>query len=151
MSLQFKPPSNRNRNLKYIGLGSLVVIGTSYVILNTFPHLKTSIYNYVNGIVDEDEEDDGLVQKDEVKTETTTINDDNNDNEPIELNDSINSLKSSKKLTQSIDQSIVDINEWSNDNLKSWLQDKEINIPTNTNHDNLVSLVKSIQENSNEL
>ncbi|KAK6201171.1 uncharacterized protein RJT21DRAFT_33096 [Scheffersomyces amazonensis] len=131
MSLQFKPPSNRNRNLKYIGLGGLALIGSSYLILSTFPHLKTSIYNYINGISGEVEEDNQEEREKEQEENESPHKSKKSakfstENEPIELHDSTDSLRNSKKLYESLDQSIVDINEWSNDNLKSWLQEKLI-------------------------
>lgn len=126
MALQLNQ-TNRGRNLRLaVGTGA-VILGTSYLILNTFPHLKTSIYNYITNTKSDDED----IQDEE-------------DNEPIELTRSTENLKnnqtisssssssnisstSSDKLSHTIpDESIVDISKWSDDNLKSWLNEVSI-------------------------
>ncbi|KAK6455733.1 uncharacterized protein RJT20DRAFT_49586 [Scheffersomyces xylosifermentans] len=114
MSLQFKKKSNTGRNLRVAAASSAVVVGVSYIVLNTFPHLKTSIYNYLTGTQDDDEEDLS-VHKSETKE----------DNEPIELKaqDSQELFNSSATLQ---DESLVDVAEWSNANLKSWLGQKSV-------------------------
>ncbi|KAG7666210.1 uncharacterized protein J8A68_000255 [[Candida] subhashii] len=134
MSLQFKK-SNKARNLKLGLTAGVIVIASSYLVLNTFPHLKTSLYNYISGTKSEEEEE-------EEKVEGT-----NKDNEPIELNES--GELPNGMMTQSIEQSYVNVAEWSDDNLKSYLIEKEVNPPDNASHDNLVTLVRTIQENPN--
>lgn len=103
MALQLNK-SARGRNLKVAAGAGAVVLGAGYLLLSTFPHLKTSIYNYV----------------------TNTQEEASDDNEPIELSRS--DVQQAEKeeeeaLSQTVvgDSSLVDINEWSQDNLKHWL------------------------------
>ncbi|EGV62713.1 hypothetical protein PSN45_000645 [Yamadazyma tenuis] len=123
MSLSLKPKSNR---LKNVTITSAVIVGASLVILNTFPHLKQSLYDYFTQSKDGSDEEDV--------------------NAPIEL--SSEELAEGDKVSSKdiAEESIVDVNEWSNDDLKSWLKKKEVNTPQDASHSNLVSLVKSIQE-----
>lgn len=79
-------------NFKKIGATTALVIGASVVILKTFPHLKSYIYG---------------------KTEEIE------DNEPIELNEEEQQVDASKNIAE---ESIVDINEMSTDDLKDWLK-----------------------------
>lgn len=92
MSLQLKK-SNRIRN---IGISSAVIIGASFVVLKTFPHLKTSFYQFVTGSKDEPKDDA---------------------NEPIELNS-----EESDEPRDIADESMINVNEMSNEDLKSWLK-----------------------------
>ncbi|CAH6721484.1 hypothetical protein CLIB1444_06S03246 [[Candida] jaroonii] len=94
MSLNLTKKSNKLRNF---GIGGAIVIGTSLIVLNTFPHLKTSILNYIKGGEDEEV-----------------------DNEPIELNEEQTISEPSRDIAE---ESMIDVNEWSNDNLKSWLSE----------------------------
>lgn len=92
MSLKLTKKSNKLRNF---GIGGAIVIGTSLIVLNTFPHLKTSILNYIKGGEDEEV-----------------------DNEPIELNEDQSKIETPRDIAE---ESMVDVNQWSDDNLKSWL------------------------------
>ncbi|KAL7666696.1 hypothetical protein ABC855_g355 [[Candida] zeylanoides] len=98
-----------------------------YIIFKTFPHLKTTLYNTLTG---------GSVESEL----------DVDDNEPIELNDSNSDSTHNDHIG---DESLVNVEDWSDDNLKSWLSEKEITPPSNASHHNLVSLVNSIKEASN--
>ncbi|EGW31370.1 uncharacterized protein SPAPADRAFT_67437 [Spathaspora passalidarum NRRL Y-27907] len=113
MSLQLKKPVNKAKNLKFSLAAGAVILGTGYLVLNTFPHLKTSIWNYITGERQQERE----VQEEEIEEEQS--------NEPIELHESQVDLSASKLH----DQSYVDIAEWSNDNLKSWLSRKRSTLP----------------------
>ncbi|CAH2352357.1 hypothetical protein CLIB1423_06S04588 [[Candida] railenensis] len=117
MSLQLKA-SNRNRNIKLAATAGAVIIGASYIILSTFPHLKSTIYNTLLGS-----------KKPEVKG--------NDDNEPIELNeesaseyeDSDSDSEDLSNNTEPLnDESIVNVEKWSDENLKSWLSEVCIKI-----------------------
>lgn len=109
MSLQLKG-STRNRNIKLSATAGALIIGAGYIIFKTFPHLKTTLYNTLTGARVESELDA-------------------DDNEPIELNDS--NLDSSHDDFIS-DESLVNVEEWSDDNLKSWLSE------VRTMYDNVV-------------
>ncbi|CAK7916101.1 hypothetical protein CAAN1_22S00188 [[Candida] anglica] len=143
MSIQLK--STRNRKIKLAASAGAVLVGVTYVILTTFPHLKTSIYNIFTG----------------------TESQPSNDNEPIELRDSDESnyeesdydSESEAEVRPEVEveasngsidvsESLVNVEKWSDDNLKSWLSEKDITPPSNASHNNLVSLVNSIKENS---
>lgn len=112
MALQLK--ANKANRWKTLGVPSAVVLGSVYIVLRTFPHLKVSLYNYMKGQL--------LDSKETVE-----------DNNPIELksndnDDSFDSGTSSHDNDNDIDndivnESMVDVSEWSNDNLKSWLQE----------------------------
>ncbi|KAK7679838.1 hypothetical protein QCA50_017165 [Cerrena zonata] len=129
MALQLNK-SARGRNLKVAAGTGAVVLGAGYLLISTFPHLKTSIYNYL----------------------TNTQEEASDDNEPIELSrsDVQQAEKEEEALSQTVvgDSSLVDINEWSQDNLKHWLSQKEISPPPDATRDGLISYVKSIQEKS---
>lgn len=125
MAVPVNQKSARNWRIA-VGTGA-VAVGAAFVILQTFPHLKTSFYNLVTG------SDDSTNEKDE-------------DNEPIEVKkrgESVNDSKDEKALqasSQSLnEESLVDIGEWSEDNLKSWLSEvsigdlKDQNVSGNTN------------------
>lgn len=115
MSLQLKA-SNRNRNIKLAATAGAVIIGASYIILSTFPHLKSTIYNTLLGS-----------NKPDVKG--------NDDNEPIELNEESESEyedSDSEDLSNTTEpfneESIVNVEKWSDENLKSWLSEVCIKI-----------------------
>lgn len=109
MALQLKP--KQASKWKTLGVPSAVVAGSVYLILRTFPHLKISLYNYITGKEDEEVDYDydpiELNSNDESNyAYSSSDNDFNND----DSNDIIN-------------ESMVDVNQWSNNNLKSWLQE----------------------------
>ncbi|CUM65322.1 uncharacterized protein PRCAT00002957001 [Priceomyces carsonii] len=97
MALQLK--KNRT-SIKLTVASSAFVIGATYLVFRTFPHLRTSIYDYVTGKKPEFEDD----------------------NEPIELRESDQALSEGSFS----DSSVVDITQWSDDNLKSWLSEVSI-------------------------
>ncbi|ODV79044.1 uncharacterized protein CANTADRAFT_244198 [Suhomyces tanzawaensis NRRL Y-17324] len=137
MALQLK--QSRNRTWKFTAAKGAVVVGAAYLILSTFPHLRKSVFELISGTKKKESSEDANKDPKEY-----------DDNTPIELEDK-ESPKSLDESAVNITQSQVDIAEWSQADLKSWLGEKEINPPPNASHDNLVSLVKSIQETSNEL
>lgn len=100
MSLQLKG-STRNRNIKLSATAGALIIGAGYIIFKTFPHLKTTLYNTLTGARVESELDA-------------------DDNEPIELNDSNFGSSHDEFIS---DESLVNVEEWSDDNLKSWLSE----------------------------
>lgn len=100
MSLQLKG-STRNRNIKLSATAGALIIGAGYIIFKTFPHLKTTLYNTLTGARVESELDA-------------------DDNEPIELNDSNFGSSHDDFIS---DESLVNVEEWSDDNLKSWLSE----------------------------
>lgn len=125
MSLQFKKP----RNWKGPVVSSAVVLGATYLILKSFPHLQDSIYNFITGYRELDDEKDGTVmdariaEVDELRrkakhTAESTSSTDNtssvgpNDTSPI--GGSIVDLQG---------VSVGDIEEWSNETLKSYLKE----------------------------
>ncbi|CUM47150.1 unnamed protein product [Debaryomyces tyrocola] len=121
MAVQLK--SSRSK-FKITATAGAVIVG-SYIVLKTFPHLTDSIYNYLTG--------SGEVEE---------------DNEPIELEEEAENQQSRAETTvgESNNESQVEISKWSDNSLKRWLKDKEINAPPNASHSSLVSLVKSIKE-----
>mmetsp|Transcript_48 Transcript_48/g.54 ORF Transcript_48/g.54 Transcript_48/m.54 type:complete len:123 (+) Transcript_48:17-385(+) len=120
MAVQLK--SSRSR-FKVTATAGAVIIG-SYIVLKTFPHLKDSIYNYLTG--------SGEIE---------------DDNKPIELNEEAENQQADieTKITEPDNDAEVVAN-WSDNTLKSWLRDKEINAPPNASHNSLVSLVESIKK-----
>ncbi|KAI3403952.2 hypothetical protein KGF56_003219 [Candida oxycetoniae] len=113
MSLKLKNRSNRARNWKIGLVSGAVIIGTSYLILNTFPHLKTSIYNVIYGTEDESEEDDER----DIQTRRVVIesehSDPNNRNKTIDLFQSERAFNAQDKDNE--------ISTWAVSELKSWL------------------------------
>lgn len=91
---------NRTRALKVTAASTAVVVGVTYLVLKSFPHIKTSLYNYVTGTKD-DADDEA---------------EDEEDHKPIELKQS--KLEESDYLNGS---SLVDVQEWTEENLRSFL------------------------------
>ena len=91
---------NRVHKLKLAAASGAIVVGATYLILKSFPHLRTSFYDYLSGNSHDNEED-------EVE-----------DNVPIELSDSPTEEFSTANLGE---LSLVDVGQWSDDNLKNWL------------------------------
>ncbi|KAG2730881.1 hypothetical protein G9P44_006030 [Scheffersomyces stipitis] len=113
MSLQFKRNNNTARNLKVATFSGIIVVGASYLVLNTFPHLKTSIYDYLTGTQSE-EESDAKSNKEERKE----------DYEPIELErKSVNKERIQNGQPSLSDKSQVDVASWSDAKLTKWLGD----------------------------
>lgn len=115
MSLQLKG-NTRNRNIRLPATAGALIVGASYIIFKTFPHLKTTLYNTLTG---------GLVESEL----------DVDDNEPIELNDSNSDSTHNDHIG---DESLVNVEDWSDDNLKSWLSEvrttnDNVVLPPNTN------------------
>ncbi|RLV89271.1 hypothetical protein JA1_005236 [Spathaspora sp. JA1] len=108
MSIQLKKAGKQNKNLKFGLAAGAVVLGAGYLILNTFPHLKSRLWSCISG--DKKEELEENVEQDQEEPS----------NEPIELHESQVDLSDSKFH----EQSYVDIAEWSDDNLKSWLSQR---------------------------
>ena len=112
MALQLK--SKQSSKWKALGVPSAVVLGSAYIVLRTFPHLKVSLYDYITGNRREEQ--------------------DNFDNSPIQLNDNeshdgsndSDDINDNANDNDIINESMVDVNQWSNDNLKSWLQEVRI-------------------------
>lgn len=110
MSLQLKTNS-RNRNIKLAASVGAVIIGAGYIVLTTFPHLKSTICSTLLGS-----------KKPDVKG--------TDDNEPIELyedseseyedSDSEDAADTTEALNE---ESIVNVEKWSDENLKSWLSE----------------------------
>lgn len=100
MAVQLK--SSRSR-FKVTAAAGAVIIG-SYIVLKTFPHLKDSIYNYLTG--------SGEIE---------------DDNKPIELNEEAESQQADieTKITEPDNDAEVVAN-WSDNTLKSWLRDVSI-------------------------
>ena len=99
MAVQLK--SSRSK-FKITATAGAVIVG-SYIVLKTFPqHLTDSIYNYLTG--------SGEVEE---------------DNEPIELEEEAEDQQSRVQATvgESSDESQVEISKWSDNRLKSWLKD----------------------------
>lgn len=112
MAVQLNQKSTRNWRLA-VGTGAIVV-GAAFVVLQTFPHLKTSFYNLLT------------------TSEEPNI-DNNDDNEPVEVkkhDESPSDPENEKELQVSShslnEESLVDIGAWSEDNLKSWLNEVSI-------------------------
>lgn len=101
MAVQLK--SSRSK-FKITATAGAVIVG-SYIVLKTFPHLKDSIYNYLTG--------SGEVEE---------------DNEPIELKEEAQNQQSrvETKIGESNNESQVEISKWSDNSLKSWLKDVSI-------------------------
>lgn len=101
MAVQLK--SSRSK-FKITATAGAVIVG-SYIVLKTFPHLTDSIYNYLTG--------SGEVQE---------------DNEPIELEEEAENQQSRAETTvgESNNESQVEISKWSDNSLKCWLKDVSI-------------------------
>lgn len=108
MSIQIQ---KRNRNIKLAATAGAVLFGAGYLILTTFPHLKTSIYNTLTG------------------TKTDKDEDEEADNQPIELREETSREKDIESSIQIVngEESIVNIEKWSDENLKSWLSEVSTN------------------------
>lgn len=101
MAVQLK--SSRSK-FKITATTGAVIVG-SYIVLKTFPHLKDSIYNYLTG--------SGEIEE---------------DNEPIELEEDADNQQSRVNTTvgQPNNESQTEISKWSDNELKSWLKDVRI-------------------------
>lgn len=102
MSLQLK---KKNYKFTTATTGALI-IGAGFIVFKTFPHLKSALYSALGA--------------------SATENNIEGDNTPIEITN--NDEVSSEALEASVvDESIVDITSWSDDNLKSYLVEVSIN------------------------
>lgn len=98
MALNLK---KRNFKLSSVATGALVV-GAGLVFIKTFPHLKASISSFVFGTRHADGDDD--------------------ENKPIEVNESNQTtIQADSTLVLLLGESAMEITEWSDDNLKSFL------------------------------
>lgn len=100
MAVQLKTSRSKFKVTATVGA---VIVG-SYIVLKTFPHLKDSIYNYLTG--------SGEIE---------------DDNEPIELKEEAKDQQSNieTKITESSTDSEV-VAKWSDNKLKSWLREVSI-------------------------
>ncbi len=103
MAVQLK--SSRSK-FKITATAGAVIVG-SYILLKTFPHLTDSIYNYLTGSREVEE-----------------------DNEPIELEEGAENKQSKVETTvgesSKEKESQVEISKWSDNSLKSWLKNVSI-------------------------
>ncbi|WLF78457.1 hypothetical protein PVL30_002195 [Lodderomyces elongisporus] len=139
MSLRLSKP-NHTRRIKAGLIGGAIVIGATAIVLNTFPHLKKSIYNYVHGINDDDaseEEDRELRDKPVVvESEQRDYSEQGRIVEVFQSEEAFNS-------------ELRDISSWSNEKLIDWLAKRDIHSSKETSHNQLVSLVSSIATRKN--
>ncbi|CAK9437885.1 uncharacterized protein LODBEIA_P22630 [Lodderomyces beijingensis] len=148
MSLRLKK-SNYASNLK-VGLtaGIVVVVGAG-LILNTFPHLKTSIYNYVTGGEDtsEDEDEKELQERPVViESDYQVVNGDGDGDagsgKTVEL------FQSEKAFNTDF---INETSTWNESQLRDWLKSREVSPPSNASRGDLLSLVKAIAKNVDKI
>lgn len=97
MALQLK---KRNFKLSTAATGALV-LGAGFIIIKTFPHLKLTISTCLFGTKKGDGADD--------------------DNKPIEVIDRENAHDDDTLSYPASAESMVEIQEWSDENLKSFL------------------------------
>lgn len=64
----------KSNKLKYIGITGAFVICLSFVILNTFPHLKMKIYNYITGVKEEEIDSDPTVAQSYEEIDEVSVN-----------------------------------------------------------------------------
>ncbi|KAG7191566.1 uncharacterized protein KQ657_002958 [Scheffersomyces spartinae] len=121
MALQFK---KGNRNMKFALTSGAIIVGGVFLILKSYPHVKAALFS---------------------KGTSTTVSE-ADDSTPVELNKEDSEDEVVPELI--LNESLVNIELMSEDELKKWLSEKEINPPSDASHSNLVSLVKSIQETS---
>lgn len=96
---------NRAQKLKLAVASGAVVIGAAYLILKSFPHIRTSIYDYISGDSHDDDEEEGV------------------EDNPAEFSEQIAEDTSILALGE---LSVFDVGQWSDDNLKSWLHSVSI-------------------------
>lgn len=94
LKLARKPPNK----LKTTAITSAILIGTAYIVLQTFPHLKTSLSEYFYPTKNDDEPE--ITEEESIEVQAI-------------VTESVVDIKQ-VKLNQSL-------SEWSNDDLKSWL------------------------------
>lgn len=124
LQLNNKKPSK----LKLSGVSGAVIVGATILLFRTFPHLKYSIYDYITG---------------NKKSSNYEANEEEEDNRPIDLINSDNEEELSRSTdTVTNGESLVDINEWSDDTLKSWLHQVRINKEYNNTMEDTNSLRK---------
>lgn len=107
MALQLK--TNRGRPFKVIASSSAVIIGVSFIILQTFPHLKTSIFDYLYRKPD--------ILKD-LNDEESVPDQEEEEQETIEFDEEINQ---NSIVSSTPEESLVDISKLSDPNIKQWL------------------------------
>lgn len=112
--MSVNPVLHRPNRLKRAATTSAVIIGVSYFVLRTFPHLKTSIYDYIyptqqDKVVEDDDRRREVIENEVKESEVSDRVDEN------EGSDSIVSAKRSD-----ISQSVSD---WSIEDLKSFLKE----------------------------
>ncbi|KAI5953237.1 hypothetical protein KGF54_002608 [Candida jiufengensis] len=111
MSLKLKNKSNTSRYIKTGLISGAVIISTSYLALKTFPHLKTSIYNYITGEDSQTEEELEEIEKQQVVIESKR-------NDPHNKNKIIDKFQSQQAFD---DNGLNDSNTWSIKEIKDWL------------------------------
>ncbi|KAI5959644.1 uncharacterized protein KGF55_005288 [Candida pseudojiufengensis] len=130
---------NRNNKSRYIKTGLIsgaVILGTGYVILKTFPHLKTSIYNYVTGNETSTSEEEEIEEI---------------ENKSVIIESKHKNLKSGQIVNKFEPEKIFDSNElnssekWSIQEIKEWLVKNEVNPPLNATEDEVKLLFHSIK------
>ncbi|CCG23470.1 hypothetical protein CORT_0D06340 [Candida orthopsilosis Co 90-125] len=90
MALRFKQKKFQLRNLKPTLITCALVVGAGVLIVNTFPHIKTTIHQYLHGRVTEEDEDEEEEEEEEdtLSNETVIIErihrDPNNENRTID-------------------------------------------------------------------
>lgn len=121
MALQLK--KNKFR-LSTAATGALV-LGAGILIIKTFPHLKASLLSRFSAEKTEEEDGNDVVQLNEEKE--------------IAPEDLTESLVLENKIP-------ADPSKWCDTTLKNYLKEKEVSPPPNASRDQLVSIVKSIQQ-----
>lgn len=88
MALRFKQKKFQLRNLKPTLITCALVVGAGVLIVNTFPHIKTTIHQYLHGRVTEEDENEEDEEEDTLSSETVIIEsihrDPNNENRTID-------------------------------------------------------------------
>lgn len=93
------PLKRKNFRISSAATGALV-IGAGLILIKTFPHIKASISTCVFGTKKGDDEED--------------------DNRPVEVRDSLESQMTSS-VHSGMGESAIEISEWSDEDLKSYL------------------------------
>lgn len=109
MALQLK--TSRGRPFRLIASSSAIIIGVSFIILRTFPHLKTSLYDYLT------KKQDILKDFNEEKT-VSAAQENEEEVEKVEFDGEINH---NSIVSSTPEESLVDISKLSDPNIKKWL------------------------------
>ena len=113
-----RTPQKRHYKLA-LSTGAIAVVA-AYLIFKTYPHLQTSVFSWLSGSsTDSSTDDHGPIELNNVEDTESSDYEDNEGEDASDYDDE-------DEEAAYPDESIVKVENWTDDNLKSWLSEVRI-------------------------